>query len=77
MIIIGGEDDFQPVKVKLFKNKEKMTFDDVTKNGDQEITLAPDPNGEIQYPLKTTKFNNVYHLTMYFPQSTGGEQTKV
>lgn len=77
MIVIGGEDDFHPISVKLFKNKPSMTFDDVTKDAEQEIVLAPDPNGEIQYPVKTAKFNNVYHLSMYFPQSTGGDQTKV
>ena len=77
MIVIGEEGEFQPVKVKMFKNKVGMTFDDVSKDADQEISLAPDPRGEIQYPLKTTKFNNVHHLSLYFPESIGGEQTKV
>ena len=77
MIVIGGEDDLQPVKVKIFKNKPGMTFDDVAKDSDQELKLSPDPNGEIQYPLKTTKFNNVHHLTLFFPESVGSEQTKV
>merc|ERR1712130_611911 len=52
MIVIGEEGEFQPVKVKMFKNKVSMTFDDVTKDADQEISLAPDPRGEVQYPLK-------------------------
>ena len=62
----------------MFKNKEGLTFDDVNaRAADQEIDLVTDPTGEVQYPLKTTKFNNVHHLSLFFPQSKGEDQTQV
>ena len=40
IIIIGGEDDEQPTKVKIFKNTPGLTFDDAQgKKADQEIDL--------------------------------------
>jgi len=78
LIVIGGDDDEEPTKLRMFKNKEGLTFDDVN-NGkaDQDIDLVTDPRGDVQYPLKTTKFNNVHHLSLFFPESKGGDQTKI
>lgn len=58
-------------------NKEGLTFDDVARQADQEIELVSDPTGDVQYPLKTTKFMNVHHLSLFFPQSKGEDQTRV
>ena len=68
----------EPTKLRMFKNKEGLTFDDVNSGkADQDIDLVTDPRGDVQYPLKTTKFNNVHHLSLFFPESKGGDQTKV
>jgi hypothetical protein len=40
--IIGGSDNSHPKKVRLFKNRPKMTFDDVTAKPDQEFELEED-----------------------------------
>lgn len=47
--IAGSNDDSHPRKVRLFKNRTKMTFDDVTAKADQEFNLERDQNGEIEY----------------------------
>lgn len=47
--IIGANDDSHPRKVKLFKNRPKMTFDDVTAKCDQEFELEKDLTGSIEY----------------------------
>ena len=78
IIVIGGDDDLEPTTLKMFKNKEGLSFDDVqNRPPEQEIELVTDPGGEVQYPLKTTKFNNVHHLSLFFPESKGEDQTRV
>lgn len=52
VIIIGANDDCHPKKLRLFKNREKMTFDDVNIPADQEFDLVHDANGVIEYNTK-------------------------
>jgi hypothetical protein len=47
--IIGANDDSHPKKVRLFKNRPKMTFDDVNGKADQEFELEKDLQGLIEY----------------------------
>lgn len=47
--VIGSNDDSHPKKVRLFKNRPKMTFDDVAAKADQEFELERDLNGTIEY----------------------------
>lgn len=62
MVIIGCED---LSRVRLFKSKMRMSFDDVTAEADQEFEITHDPQGTIEYPIKATKFFNVHHLTLH------------
>ena len=78
IIIVPGEDDLKPLKVKLFKNCPGLTFDDANKKKpDQEIDIVPDPLGEAQYQIKVSKFNSTNHLSFFFPESEGEEQTRI
>ena len=69
LIVIGGEDDTHPDKVKdhddefnidmmathqvrLFKNRENMSFDDAGAAADQEFSLVRDTDGSVQYKTK-------------------------
>ena len=69
LIVIGGEDDTHPDKVKdhddefnidmmathqvrLFKNRENMSFDDAGAKADQEFSLVRDTDGSVQYKTK-------------------------
>ncbi|XP_050588185.1 PITH domain-containing protein GA19395 isoform X2 [Bombus affinis] len=72
LIIIGGEDDLYPDKVKLYKNRPHMTFDDVATEPEQEFELCVDTMGVHEYSLKVVKFSSVHHLSLYF---TGTERT--
>lgn len=53
-------------KLKMFKSKMRMSFDDVTAEADQEFYITHDPQGTIEYPVKPTKFFNMHHLTLHF-----------
>lgn len=50
-VIIGANDDSHPNMVRLFKNRPKMTFDDVAKP-DQEFELSKDVDGRLEYSTK-------------------------
>ncbi|KAK7792548.1 hypothetical protein R5R35_008651 [Gryllus longicercus] len=77
LIIIGGEMDLHPSKMKLYKNRPHMTFDDTSIAPDQEFDLHPDNNGTLEYATKVVKFSSVTHLTLHFPKNFGGETTKI
>ena len=40
MIIIGGEEETHPDEVRLFKNRENMSFDDAKAEPDQKFSLG-------------------------------------
>jgi len=73
LIIIGGEAGSHPSKVRLFKNRPHMTFDEVAGVADQEFELVPDSSGTTEYPTKIVKFSSVTHLTLHFPANYGAE----
>lgn len=63
--------------MRLFKNRPKLTFDDVSVHADQEFDLQPDHNGVLEYFPKVQKFSNVQHLSMHFPTNFGECTTKI
>lgn len=63
-------------KMRLFKSNMKMTFEDVDCEPDQEFEIAHDARGEIEYPVKPTKFFNVHHLTMHFVNRNKNDDSK-
>ncbi|CAF4761139.1 unnamed protein product [Pieris macdunnoughi] len=77
-IIIASEDtDSHPSKLRLYKNKPNMTFDNVSLEPDQEIELHKDSEGILEYAPKIVTFSSVSHLTMHFPTNFGAENTKI
>ncbi|XP_061192729.1 PITH domain-containing protein GA19395-like [Saccostrea echinata] len=77
IIVIGEQGENHPSKMRLFKNAPEMTFDDVGRKADQEFELTPDPEGTLQYGVIAARFNSVDTLTIHFPSSFGGENTKI
>ncbi|XP_014791434.1 PITH domain-containing protein CG6153 [Octopus bimaculoides] len=77
IIVIGGGENMDPSKMKLFKNRPAMTFDDTNAAADQEFDLNPDPEGQLHYPTKVARFNQVEHLTIYFPTNFGADLTRI
>lgn len=63
-IVVIGDEELS--KLKLFKSKMRMSFDDVNCEPDQEFEITHDPQGHFEYPIKPTKFSNVHHLTLHF-----------
>ena len=77
-LIIGGEnDESHPSKVKLFKNRPNMTFDDAGASCDQEFNLVHDTSCTVEYKVKTVSFSSVHHLSLYFPSNFGDDQTRI
>lgn len=52
IIVVGGEDQTHPQKMRLFKNREHMTFDEARAKADQEFEVVKDPEGKVEYPTK-------------------------
>ena len=75
--ILGGEDDFHPKTMKLYKNIPHMTFDVTEKEPQQEWVLPRDYNDVIKLPVKVQKFSSVNHLSIFFKDNYGEETTKV
>uniref|UniRef100_T1IRT3 PITH domain-containing protein n=1 Tax=Strigamia maritima TaxID=126957 RepID=T1IRT3_STRMM len=77
IIIIGGEDGSHPNKMRLFKNRTGMSFDDARGPADQEFDLQPDQTGTLEYATKVVTFPNISHLSIHFPSNFGAELTKL
>ncbi|XP_050320265.1 PITH domain-containing protein GA19395 [Bactrocera neohumeralis] len=77
IIIVGANDNTHPNKVRLFKNRPKMTFDDARAKADQEFELTRDPRGEIEYSPKVVTFSSVHHLSLHFPSNFGDDATRI
>ncbi|KAK9872297.1 hypothetical protein WA026_017099 [Henosepilachna vigintioctopunctata] len=77
IIIIGSEDGSHPSRMRIYKNRPSMTFDDVSSLPDQEFALHQDSSGSLEYATKVVTFNNVHHLTLHFPSNFGEEKTKI
>lgn len=52
IIVVGADDGSHPSKMRIFKNRPKMTFDDAAAQPDQEFELTKDPRGVVEYPTK-------------------------
>ncbi|XP_028043274.1 PITH domain-containing protein CG6153 isoform X1 [Bombyx mandarina] len=77
-IKVASEDtDSHPSKLRLFKNRPNMTFDDVMIEPDQVFELQKDTDGILEYCPKIVTFSSVSHLTMHFPKNFGAETTKI
>nr|XP_012134804.1 PREDICTED: PITH domain-containing protein GA19395 isoform X1 [Megachile rotundata] len=77
LIVIGGEDDFHPNKVKLYKNRPHMTFDNTAVEPEQEFELCVDTHGVHEYSPKVVKFSSVHHLSLHFTGTERSEKIKI
>ena len=66
-----------PTEVHLYKNIQ-VGFDNVEETkATQMMPLGPDPEGEIEHSVVAPKFNDCRTLSFYFPQSVGGDKTRI
>mmetsp|Transcript_16851 Transcript_16851/g.28920 ORF Transcript_16851/g.28920 Transcript_16851/m.28920 type:complete len:224 (+) Transcript_16851:275-946(+) len=76
--IIGGANGEAPSKVKLFTNREDLDFEDAQEMpGVQTFELTEDFEGEIDYPVRASKFQNISSLTIYVSENFGADSTKI
>lgn len=62
--VIGANDGSHPRRVKLFKNRPKMCFDDVHAKPDQEFELEKDLTGSIEYNTQVSH-SFIFHNYLY------------
>lgn len=77
IIIVAPDDDCHPGRMRLFKNRPHMTFDDTQVEAVQEFELHRDPTGLLEYPAKPVSFSSVSHLSIHFPTNFGNDTTTV
>ncbi|KAF7967285.1 hypothetical protein HWV62_34999 [Athelia sp. TMB] len=77
LLLKTGPAELTPAKVVLFSNADNLDFDDATeKTPTQEFHVAQ--GREIgEYAVKVSKFSNLSSLTLFFPQSQGGDSTQI
>ena len=74
-IVIMAVGETCPLEVQIFKNHE-IGFDTDLKPT-QTIKLGEDPEGELELPVLAPKFNDCRTLSLFFPESVGGDTTKI
>ncbi|KAG8235733.1 hypothetical protein J437_LFUL016195 [Ladona fulva] len=77
IIVAGRDDESHPSKMRLFKNRPHMTFDDARIKADQEFELHHDTQANLEYATKVVTFSSVYHLTIHFPSNFGSDSTHI
>jgi len=77
-ILIGGEEGTSPSHIKMFVNCENPDFG-LIENGNptQEFDCIPNPQGELQYGLRPSKFNNVQSITILVDRNHGANNSKI
>lgn len=77
IIVIGGENGMHPNKMRLFKNRPHLIFDETSIKADQEFEMHRDENGILEYPTKIVTFSSIYSLSLHFPSNFGSETSKI
>ena len=74
-IIIMCAGDECPTEVRLYKNMEVGFDTDAAPT--QTLRLGPDPAGELEMSVVAPKFNDCRTLSLFFPESVGGDKTRI
>jgi len=77
-ILVGGEDGTSPSHIKMFVNHEHPDFS-LIQNGipTQEFDCIQNPEGELHYGLRPSKFNNVQSISILVDRNHGADNTKI
>lgn len=77
--VIGGEDGTAPSKLKLYKDVEAVDINILEdKKPVQIIDLSEvNPNGELEYMVNMSKFNNVSNIVVGFDENFGAPNTSI
>ena len=78
LTMIGGEDGTSPAIIKVFVNKENPDFDLIEgSTPTQEFECIENPDGELSYQLRPSKFNNVFSITIIVTRNYSGDTSKI
>ncbi len=77
-VLIGGEDGTSPSHIKMFVNTENPDFNLIESGiATQEFDCIENPQGELHYSLRPSKFNNVQSISIIVDRNHGGDNTKI
>lgn len=78
-LVVGSDPDGSaPTEARAFINRDDIDFalaQDLAPV--QAWQTQPDPNGILEYQTRFTKFQAVSSLTLHFPNSHGGDATRI
>ena len=70
--VAGGVEGRAPSKMKVYKNEEAVDFNIIEeKKAVMTIDLAENLQGEFDYPVNLSKFNNCTNIVLGFEESFG------
>ncbi|XP_055960259.1 uncharacterized protein LOC126662573 isoform X2 [Mercurialis annua] len=76
--IVGGPDGTSPSKMRAFVNRESIDFSDAqTMQAIQEWDLVENFQGVLEYQTRYAKFQGVSSITLHFPESFGGDTSRI
>ncbi|KAI3822017.1 hypothetical protein L1987_09598 [Smallanthus sonchifolius] len=76
--IVGGADGTSPNKMRAFINREGIDFSDAqSMQAVQEWDLAENLQGVLEYQTRYSRFQGVGNLTLHFPDSYGGDTSRI
>ena len=76
--VAGGVDGTAPSKMKVYKNEEAVDFSILEdKKPVMTIDLAENLQGEMDYPVNLSKFNNCTSIVLGFEESFGANTAAV
>ncbi|EEF45809.1 expressed protein, putative [Ricinus communis] len=76
--IVGGADGTSPSKMKAFINRDSIDFSDAqSMQPVQEWDLVENLQGVLEYQTRFAKFQSVSSITLHFPDSFGGDTSRI
>ena len=76
--VAGGVDGTAPSKMKVYKNEEAVDFSIIEdKKPVMTIDLAENLQGEMDYPVNLSKFNNCTNIVLGFEESFGANISQI
>ena len=77
-ISFNGTYEYSPSMIKLYKNHNVLTFDEICDRKEEEkIEINNDPLYDLMYPLRVSKFNNIDEILIYIPENYGASVTRI
>lgn len=77
-MVVGDDDGSSPASMRAFVNRDDLDFETAAVlPPTQEWELAPNPQAQLEYQTRFTKFQGVSSLTLHLPTCFNGDSTRM